>query len=141
MSAANGVSWRDYEGVEGFGQSSSQELADLNKALNVGQDQNPPGSAVAGDGFALRVESLENTLKNVTYRMEHLRLFKALPKLAAYNTVEEHNEIQSYGENPDAGWMDEGDLPNEDDSTYERKFAVIRYLGTTRRVSHVRKAA
>jgi len=48
------------------------------------------------------------------------------------NTVEEFNQIQSYGVNPDAGYIDEGDLPSEDDTTYERKFSVIKYLGTTR---------
>lgn len=131
------VSWRDYDGVEGFGATTQADVDDLNKALNAGQDQNPPGSAVAGDGFALRVESLENTLKNVTYKMSHLRFFKAIPKIPAFNTVEEHNEIQSYGENEDSAFMDEGDLPEEDSSTYERKFAVVKYLGTTRTVSHV----
>lgn len=133
----NMVSWRDYEGVEGFGAATQQEVDALNKALAAGQDINPPGSVVAGDGFALRVESLERTLKNTTFKMEHIRFWRAIPKLPAYNTVEEHNVISSYGENSDAGWVDEGDLPNEDDSKYERQFAVVKYLGTTRRVTHV----
>lgn len=133
----NMVSWRDYEGVEGFGAATQQDVDSLNKALTAGQDINSPGSATAGDGFALRVESLERTLKNTTFKMEHVRFWRGIPKLAAYNTVEEHNVISSYGENPDSGWIDEGDLPNEDDSTYERQFAVVKYLGTTRRVSHV----
>lgn len=131
------VSWKDYEGVEGFGSATQAQVDELNKALAAGQDINPPGAATAGDGFALRVESLERTLKNVTYKMEHIRFWKQIPKIAAYNTVEEHNEIQSYGVNTDAGFIDEGDLPEEDDSTYERKFAVVKYLGTTRRVTHV----
>lgn len=131
------VSWADYDGVEGFGSRSQSDIDDLNKALAAGQDINPPGAVVSGDGFALRVESLERTLKNTTYKMDHIRFWKGIPKLAAYNTVEEHNEISSYGENPDAGWIDEGDLPEEDDSTYERKHAIIKYLGTTRRVTHV----
>lgn len=134
------VSWRDYDGVEGFegfGVMSRSDVDDLNKALVAGQDRDPPASAVPGDGFALRVESLERTLKNTTFKMEHIVFWKSVPKLAAYNTVEEHNEIQSYGDNPDAGWVDEGDLPEEDDSTYERKTAFVKYLGTTRKVSHV----
>lgn len=137
MSAGNLVSWRDYDGVEGFGSTTQHDVDDLNKALTAGQDRDPPGAVVAGDGFALRVESLERTLKNTTFKMDHVRFFKAVPKIAAYNTVEEFNQIQSYGENPDAGWIDEGDLPEEDDSRYERKFAVVKYLGTTRRVTHV----
>lgn len=120
----NMVSWRDYAGIEGFGQTTQTDVDDLNKALTAGQDINPPGSVVAGDGFALRVESLERTLRNTTYKMSHVRLWRAIPKLAAYNTVEEHNVISSYGENEDANWIDEGDLPEEDDATYERQFAV-----------------
>ena len=131
------VSWRDYEGVEGFGSASPEDVDDLNKALTVGQDRDPPGSVTAGDGFALRVESLDRTLRNVIYRAEHLRLFKAMPKVAAYNTVEEYNQIQGYGQNDDSAWIAEGDLPSETDSSYERKFAVTKYLGTTRIVSHV----
>ena len=87
MSNANLVSWRDYEGVEGFGAASQGDVDDLNKALTAGQEINPPGSVTAGDGFALRVESLERTLRNTTYKMDHIRLWKAIPKVAAYNTV------------------------------------------------------
>jgi hypothetical protein len=132
----NQVSWRDYQGVEGFGTASQQDVDELNKALAAGQDINAPG-VTAGDGFALRVESLERTLKNTTYKMDHIRLWKQIPKLPAYNTVEEHNVISSYGENADSGWIDEGDLPEEENTTYERKYAVVKYIGTTRRVTHV----
>lgn len=135
----NLVSWNDYEGVEGFGAASATQadVDNLNKALTAGQSINPPGVVVAGDGFALRVESLERTLKNTTFKMEHIRFWRNIPKLAAYNTVEEFNQIQDYGENVDAGFIDEGDLPEETDSTYERKFTIIKYLGTVGRVTHV----
>ncbi|UCG53367.1 MAG: hypothetical protein JSW58_07390 [Candidatus Latescibacterota bacterium] len=130
------VSWSDYQGVEGFGAASQNDVDQLNKALSAGSEINPPGAVTAGDGFALRVESLERTLKNTTYKMEHIKFWKSIPKLAAYNTVEEHNELSSYGLNPDAGFISEGDLPEEDDSSYERKFAIVKFLGTTRRVTH-----
>jgi hypothetical protein len=130
------VTFGDYEHVEGFGAATQSDVDELNKALTAGQTQNPP-AASAGDGFALRVESLENTLKNTTYKMDHIRLWKGIPKIPAYNTVEEHNELSSYGDNQDNGFITEGDLPNENSSTYERKFAVVKYMGTTRSVSHV----
>lgn len=133
----NMVSWKDYEAVDGFGVSSGAEVDNLQKALTAGQAITAPGSVVAGDGFAMRVESLEKTLKNTTYKMDHLRFFKALPKRPAYNTVEEFNLLHSYGENPGAGFIAEGDLPEGDDSSYERKYAVVKYMGTVRRVSHV----
>ena len=134
---SNMVSWRDYQGVEGFGHTVMEDVDNLNKALTAGQDINPPGSFTAGDGFALRVESLERTLRNTTYKMQHIRFWRNIPKLPAYNTVEEYNLITQYGGNPDAGFIDEGDLPEEDDSIYERKFSVVKYLGTVRRVTHV----
>jgi len=83
---ANMVSWKDYEGIEGFGAATQADVDSLNKALLAGQAITGPGGT-AGDGFALRVESLERTLKNTTYRMEHIRFWKAIPKLPAYNTV------------------------------------------------------
>lgn len=56
------VSWKDYEGLDGFSGSASQQDVDaLNKALLVGDSVNAPGAPVAGDGFAMRVESLERT--------------------------------------------------------------------------------
>lgn len=86
MSDSNLVSWRDYEGVEGFGSATQEDVNDLNKALTAGQDINPPGSVTAGDGFALRVESLERTLRNTTFKMDHIRFWKAIPKVAASTT-------------------------------------------------------
>jgi hypothetical protein len=132
----NIITWRDQEGVNGFGAASEEDLSHLLKALTAGQAINAPGSVVSGDGFALRIESLERTLRNTTYRMEHIRLWKALPKLAAYNTVEEYNQIQEYGQGVEA-FIEEGGLPNETDAKYQRKYAQIKYLGTTRKVSHV----
>lgn len=137
MSYPNMVTWSDYDGVEGFGASGIQETEELIKALNVGQDRDPPGAIVAGDGFSMRVESLESTMRNLTFRMEHLTFFKALAKLPEFNTVAEYNVIHDYGENEDDGWIDEGELPNEDSAKYERKHAFVKYLGTTRSVSHV----
>lgn len=130
------VSWRDYEGMDGFGSSSQSDVQDLRKALSAGQDINPPAAA-AGQGFPLRVESLERTLKVITYRMDDVRLWKNITKLPAYNTVEEFNRLESYGSNDVGGFISEGDLPEEDDSTYSRQFTIIKYIGTVRKVTHV----
>lgn len=136
------VSALDYRGIfDGFGGSPrSDEIEQLRKALTAGSAQNNPGIA-AGEGFPLRVESLEATLKNTTFEMDEIKLFKAIPKLPATNTVEEFNRLVSYseggvGEQYNQGWMSEGELPAEEDSTYERAYAFIKFLGITRRVSH-----
>jgi len=130
------VSWRDYEGLDGFGTASQQDVSDLRKALTAGQDVNDPGVS-AGEGFPLRIESLERTLKVVTYRMDDVRLWKSLQKLPAFNTVEEYNRLRNYGSGDGNAFIAEGDLPEADDSTYSREFTVIKYLGTRRAVTHV----
>jgi hypothetical protein len=129
------VSWKDYEGLEGFGAASAVDVQELRKALSAGQDVNNPGVA-AGTGFPLRIESLERTLKVVTYRMDDVRLWRNITKLPAYNTVEEYNRLREYGSGT-AAFIAEGDLPTGDDSTYSREFTIIKYVGTTRLVTHV----
>lgn len=129
------VSWRDYQGLDGFGNGASGDVSDLMKALTAGQDINNPGAS-AGQGFPLRIESLENTLKVVTYKMDDVRLWQSVTKLPAFNTVEEFNRLESYGSGI-AAFISEGDLPENDDSTYSRQYTVIKYIGTTRSVSHV----
>jgi hypothetical protein len=137
----NMVTWSDYEGIEGFGGvHSHQDVDALNKALNVGADRDPPSTVTAGDGFAMRVESLENTMRILTNRMEHLTFFRALPKGPEYNTVSEYNLLHDYGDNDDDGWISEGDLPNEDSATWERKHKFVKFMGVTRSVSHVATA-
>lgn len=133
------VNWSDYAGLSGFGYGtgSPAQLQDLQKALTVGNEQNPPGSVVAGDGFAWRVESLEPVLHVTTYTMRHLRLFQQMPRRAAFNTNEEFNQIHSYGNVSGGLTFDEGGLPVEIDSTYERKIVPIKFMGVTGRVSHV----
>lgn len=133
----NMVSWRDYSGLDGFGQTTVQDVVDLKKALSAGNDINAPGSFAAGDGFAMRVESLDQTLKNTTYRMEHPRLWKVIPKGPAFNTVEEFNQVTDYGQLEQGAWINEGELPQSTDATYTRNYRVVKFLGTLRSVTHV----
>lgn len=131
----------DYAGAAGaLDLSTDGQLADLRKALSAGNDVNNPGTS-AGQGFPLRTESLEATLKNQTYEMDEIKLFKSIPKVPAANTVEEFNRILAYGEGGarsfNQGFFEEGGLPDEQDSTYERVTVLIKYLGVVGRVTHV----
>lgn len=136
MGETSFVSWSDYEGLDGFGGQGQRDLHELRKALAAGQSQNPPAVA-AGEGFPLRIESLERTLKVVTYRMDDVRLWRNITRLPAFNTVEEYNRLREYGSTRNTSWIDEGDLPESSDSTYSREFTVIKYMGKTRSVTHV----
>lgn len=135
------VSAQDYRnyGATGTG-ADPTEIADLQKALSAGNDVNDPGVA-AGVGFPLRTESLEASLKNLTYEMDEIKLFKSISKVPASNTVEEFNRLISYGEGGatsfNQGFFTEGDLPDEQDSTYERVTVLIKFLGVVGRVTHV----
>lgn len=116
---------------DGFGISSMNDLEELKKALDIGYTQ-----PVTGTGFdALRVESLEQTLKLLTYSQAHMRLWNQIPKLEAYSTVEEYNRLVAYG-SEGGGFTSSGELPQEEDSEYERADQKVKFLGTTRVVNH-----
>jgi len=77
------ISNRDYRDYQGFGTSTADEVQNLQKALSAGSDINDPGVA-PGVGFPLRVESLESTLKNVTFEMDEIKLLQNHSKGASY---------------------------------------------------------
>lgn len=121
-----------FEGFEdGFGIGSSQDIEELNKALSAGYEAN---TSMTG-GAALRVESLESSLKVLTFREEHCVMWKDINKLPAYSTVEEYSQQTSIGDD-NTGFTGEGVLPEEDNSGYARKASLVKFLGTTRRITH-----
>ena len=81
------VSINDYENFgQGFGLGTSQEVDELNKALNTGAYAQANGVAGQVNGAALQVESLENSLKVLTYSNEHVKFWKKITKTPAYST-------------------------------------------------------
>lgn len=116
--------------MNGFGIDTAGNVADLEKALQAGY-QYPPTSG----GNTLRVESLEGSLKVVTYTAHHIKLWKKFPKSPAYSTVEEYNQLTSYGSSSNA-FVQEGELPPTQDTTYARRTSLVKYIGTTREVTH-----
>lgn len=120
------------QGTQGFGIGSQQDVDALNKALSAGHEVNP--LALEGGG-AFRVESLENSLKVLTYSDQHIKLWKKIPKQKAYSTVEQYGQLIDYGRGQGA-FVGEGVLPDTNDSTYARKAAFVKFLGTTREVTH-----
>lgn len=119
-------------GINGFGNATQQDVDALNKALSAGHEVNP--LSLEGGG-AFRVESLENSLKVLTFSDQHIKLWKKIPKQQAYSTVEQYGQLLDYGRNQGA-FVGEGVLPETNDSTYTRKAAFVKFLGTTREVTH-----
>jgi hypothetical protein len=117
-------------------QTSIEELDNLNKALAAeeitGRDTT---NLTTASGAPLKVESLEKTLKVLTWSSEDMTIWKNIPQSPAYNTVEEYNQLTSYG-NDQGGFNNEGELPIEDDSTYVRRAQLVKFLGVTKSVTH-----
>ena len=118
------------------GTGSMENVDALNKALAAEQiTGRDTTDLTTASGAPLKVESLEKTLKHLTFRESDIRLWKDLPKKAAYNTVEEYNQQTSYGANR-GGWNREGELPEEEDSIFVRRAQLVKYLGVTKSVTH-----
>ena len=123
---------------DGFhaGMQSAETVDQLNKALAAEQiTGRETADLTTASGAPLKVESLEKTLKHLTFRESDIRLWKDLPKKPAYNTVEEYNQQTSYGANR-GGWNREGELPEEEDSVFVRRAQLVKYLGVTKSVTH-----
>jgi hypothetical protein len=124
---------KDYENLDGFGLGTYEQVAELNKALAAGYDI--PATSGGVSGSALRVESLEASLKVITYQMTHIKFWQKIPKLPAYSTVEEYNRLVTYGGEGGA-FTPEGELGEYDDANYSRQVSLVKYLQTVRKVTH-----
>lgn len=115
---------------------SSEALSNLVKALEAGSLQggalNDPSQT---NGGALKTESLDKNLKLIQFKESDIRFWKRIGKSPAYNTVEEYNQLTSYGSDR-GGFNREGELPEEEDSQYTRMAEHVKYLGVTRSVTH-----
>lgn len=132
----NMVSINDYPNFgSGFGIASAADVENLSKALTTGDYAQADGVAAQTNGASLQVESLEGSLKALTYSDENIKLWKKISKTPAYATVEEYNQLLSYG-NTNGGFVYEGELPQTQDSEYKRQATFIKFLGTTREVTH-----
>lgn len=113
---------------------SQSDIENLNKAITAGYG----GAGKPTDltyGGVLQAESLEATLKSVTFDMKNLKMWPAISVDKAYNLFEQYNRLISYGSDS-APYIGEGGAPIEEDSTYVRDGQKIVFFGTRRKVSH-----
>ena len=129
----NDISLQNYADL-GIGQGvagnfNPSDLQALYKAMSAGQiTGRETADSLVASGASLKVESLENTLKILVNTPKHTPLFYRIGKKPATNTIEEYNQLISYGE-MDGGFTLEGELPEAADSVYRRKAQFIKYLG------------
>lgn len=113
---------------------SAADIENLNKAITAGYG----GAGKPTDltyGGVLQAESLEATLKSITFDMKNLKFWPAISVDKAYNLFEQYNRLISYGSDS-VPYIGEGGAPQEEDSTYVRDGQKIVFFGTRRRVSH-----
>ena len=116
--------------LNGFGIDNPGNVQELAKALEAGyQITNQTG------GSSLRVESLEGSLKVLTHTAHHIKFWKKIPKSPAYSTVEEYNQLIDYGSDAFA-FVQEGELPPTQDTSYARRTSLVKFIGSTREVTH-----
>jgi len=114
--------------AQGFaGDNSGQEML---KAMQAGQITGRETEDLALTMEPLKPESLERTLKNLEFRTQDLKMFNAIPKMAAYNTVEEFVQLYSYGAER-GGFYPEGALSSVEDSKYIRRSELVKYMQVT----------
>lgn len=118
--------------LSSFGPEAQNQLQSLNKALmTTGLN----GVGTPGDGSPVRVQSLEQMLRNITFTMSDLRLWPQIQRVPAYNVVEEYNILRAYGGRSGL-FAGEGALQPANDSLYERMFATIKFMVEVREISH-----
>lgn len=101
---------------------------DIIKAIIAGSQTGRDLTDTLSSGPSLKPESLDPVVKVLENKEQHIVLWKMLPKKSVYNTVHEYNLLTSYGS--DVGiFMNEGESPEQTDSIYKRKAALVKYAG------------
>jgi len=121
------------QGIE-QGLVTPDDVENLQKAITAGYG----GAGKPTDltyGGVIQTESLETTLKSVTFDMKNLKLWPAISIDKAYNLFEQYNRLTGYGSDS-SPYIGEGGAPQEEDSTYIRDGQRIVFFGTRRKVSH-----
>lgn len=116
------------------GQMGGEELEQLSKALTAGYGSDPAGFT---GGSALRIQSLDKTMKSTIQDNEHFRLFNALQKSGAGATVDEWTERSGIGGFLGGSTNTETGNIGQAQGDYKRRVALVKYLMTRAEVSVV----
>ena len=121
--------------------AEAQALIELNKGLTAGSLRGGETGTGAGTAGPLKIESLEEVLKVITFKETELAIWRLLHTMGgcvspATNTVEEYNRLEDYGTDGRGVILNEGELPAEDQSMYSRQASRVKYYGKTGSVTH-----
>lgn len=120
----------------GAGASQAMDLGqaeELMKTLQVGHGYlGAPTSLVGGGAFG--VESIDNTLKSVTYDASNLVMWPAIAQDKAYSLVEQYVRTNAYGDGG-SPYIPESGSPVMNDAEYNRHAQKVVFFSTRRGVS------
>lgn len=116
------------------GGASMGEVADLRKALEAGY-----GTDVASltGGGALRIQSLDKTMKATVQENRHFALFNNIQKSVATATIDEWTEQSDVGGFLGGTTNSELGVISSANGQYDRRYGTVRYLMTRCEISAV----
>ncbi len=118
------------------GQYNAANIDEIIKAISAGQESGTVLNGQINSGAALKFESLEATLKNLTFSNQHFTFYNQVSKRPASSTNEEYNQLVNFGTSGKYGVV-EGELPESVDSNYRRMAEFIKYKGIVGQVTDV----
>jgi hypothetical protein len=109
------------------------QAEELAKTMSVGHPYAGAASGMVG-GAALQNESIDATLKSVTYQADSLVMWPSIPQDRAYSLVEQFNRTNSYGDGG-SPFVPESGSPQMQDWDVQRHSNRVVFLATRRGVS------
>lgn len=108
--------------------AGTMDAAELQKALTLGSDYatTTPGNLTGGNAMAM--ESLDATLRTVTFGMQHLRLWKDIIKESTNQIVDQVNIQNGFG-SQSSGFYSMGSNPEESTESFVRDVNIVKYIG------------
>lgn len=121
-----------------IGASASQAMdagqaEELLKTLQVGHGYLGAPTSLVGGG-ALGVESIDGTLKSVTYDATNLVMWPSISQDRAYSLVEQYVRTNAYGDGG-SPYIPESGSPVMNDAEYNRSAQKVMFFSTRRGVS------
>lgn len=111
----------------------AEQAEELVKTLQVGHGYLGSPTSLVGGG-ALGVESIDGTLKSVTYDATNLVMWPSVAQDRAYALVEQYVRVNSYGDGG-SPYIPESGSPVMNDSEYQRHAQKVVFFSTRRGVS------
>ena len=111
----------------------ANQAEELLKTLQVGHGYLGAPTQLVGGG-ALGVESIDGTLKSVTYDATNLVMWPSISQDRAYSLVEQYVRTNSYGDGG-SPYIPESGSPVMNDAEYNRHAQKVMFFSTRRGVS------